>query len=477
MEVGLALLPSAAVLVAVLAFRATGLTSAVTAALAALLLWVAQIYRPLQTVQGLHALTDAGVLAALVAAMILPGMLFVEATRGRKSPQAIGALVTAIGLPKPQAAILIATGIGVVVESLTGMGVSLLVTIPLLVTLFDKRAAIGIALVGMSLMPWGALSISAHVAAKLAAVPVESLQGWIAAVSGPVAFFLPLLCLLFTGQRRTVDVLVALLAGTVLTLAIVAASRMVGVEVAGVGGGLAVIACMCLISRNRAGLGAALSARGLVPYFVLLAAVVLQKAAAGPLARAGIAPALATDRVSFSLLTSPGVALLAATLITAPGDLGWPLFERVLRRAWRPVVAIAFFMLSARLMVECGAIEVLARTLGGLNRTAAAMAVALLGAVGGFVTGSGVTGNALFVPSAAATGEVFGAMPLFVALQNATGGHIGMAALPVGAILLAALPRRESGDEAVVMRLGLSLAAWHVAVATCAALVLLVALA
>jgi hypothetical protein len=48
-----------------------------------------------------------------------------------------------------------------------------------------------------------------------------------------------------------------------------------------------------------------------------------------------------------------------------------------------------------------------------------------------------------------------------------------MAALPVAAILLAALPRREPGDDAIVMRTALALAAWHVVMATTAALVLL----
>jgi lactate permease len=472
MQSAFALFPSAVVLVAVLGFRASGLSAAAAAAATAMLVWLFQVFGAPSLPQLLRASADAAVLTTLVAAMIVPGILFVEATRGRKSPEAIGALVAAAGLPKPQAAILIAVGIGVMVESLTGMGVSLLVTMPLLLSLFDKRAAIGIGLVGMSLMPWGALAISAHVGAKLSGVPLDSLQGWIAAVSGPVAFCLPALALLFAGHTKRADAVVALLAGFVLAASVALASRYIGVEVAGVAGGLAVIILMILLARRGEGLGAALVAPGLVPYLVLLVAVVVQKLAIVPLAAAGFSPVLRTERVEFALLTSPGVALLTATVLAAASHMRPALVATVARRGWRPVAAIALFMLAARLLVECGAIEALAGTISGLGRDGAVVAVAVLGAVGGFVTGSGVTGNALFMPSAAAAGMAFEATPVFAALQNGASGHVGMASLPVAAVLLACLPSREPGDDATVMRTALALAAWHVLVATVAALML-----
>jgi len=473
MQSAFALFPSAVVLVAVLGFRASGLTAAAAAAATAILVWLFEVFGAASLPQLARAGADAAVLTILVAAMIVPGILFVEATRGSKSPEAIGALVAAAGLPKPQSAILIAAGIGVMVESLTGMGVSLLVTMPLLLSLFDKRAAIAIGLVGMSLMPWGALSISAHVGAKLSGVPVDSLQGWIAAVSGPVAFCLPALALLFAGHAKLADGVVALLAGFALAASVALASRYVGVEVAGVAGGLAVMVLMILLARWSGSLGAALMAPGLVPYLVLLAAVVVQKLAVVPLAAAGFSPVLRTERVEFALLTSPGAALLAATVLAAASHIRPALVATVARRGWRPVVAIALFMLAARLLVECGAIAALAQSISGLGRDGAVVAVALLGALGGFVTGSGVTGNALFMPSAAAAGMAFDATPIFAALQNGASGHVGMASLPVAAVLLASLPRREAGDDAAVMRTALLLAAWHVLVATVAALVLL----
>ncbi len=467
-----ALFPPAVVLVLVLGFKASGLVASAAALTAAVLVWVAGSGEAGLAAGLIRAGADAAILTALVAAMIVPGILFVEATRGRKSPEAIGDLVRSLHVTGGRAAILIATGIGVVVESLTGMGVSLMVTMPLLLSLFDKRAAIGIGLVGMSLMPWGALSISAHVGAKLSAVPIETLKYWIAGTSGSVAFLLPLLALWFLPSAGARDIGFAMAAGLALVAGVWLGTATIGVEVAGVAGGLAVILVVTALAPSRSGFSEALKAAGLRPYLALLLAVVGQKLLIAPLAGIGVAPALDTGRVQFALMTSPGVALLIATLATAGRSVTPGVLATVLQRAWRPIVAIALFMLAARLLAESGAIAALAASVGGLGRDASLVVVALLGAVGGFVTGSGVTGNALFMPSAAAAGQTFDVVPIFAALQNAASGHAGMASLPVAAILLATLGRREPGDDGLVMRIGLGLVAVHVTVATIAALVL-----
>jgi len=173
MRAAFALLPSVVVLVTILGMRASGVVAAVASAAATIAVWGIGIYEPATIDQLGRSVADAGVLTLLVAAMVVPGIAFVEATRERQAPAAIAALVDAIEVRKPLAAILIAVGIGVTVESLTGMGVSLLVTMPLLSSLLDRRRAVGLALIGMSLMPFGALAISAHVGAKLSGLPLE----------------------------------------------------------------------------------------------------------------------------------------------------------------------------------------------------------------------------------------------------------------------------------------------------------------
>lgn len=459
----IALLPCAAVLVTVLGLRLSGVAAAAAAALTALVIWLAGVFTPPTIALFGHALHDAVILELLVAAIILPGILFVEASSRGGAPQAIGAVLQALDLKAPKAAIFIVTGVGITLESLTGMGVSLLVTVPLLINLVDRRNAIGLALIGMSLMPWGALSVSALVGAELANLQLAQLATMVWRTSGPVAFVLPMLCLAFIPRSTARDLAFAAFAGLLLTGAIGLASHWIGIEVAGVAGGLAVIAMTLMFANKKNGLGAALAAPALRPYAVLIMAVIAQKLLVPPLTAAGIAPVITTGRVTFTVLSSPGVALLVATLITlatqAQHGNATALLPALLRRSWRPLASILLFMAAARLLVESGAIAALADLLAGLGSYPAVAAVTMLGTLSGYVTGSGITGNALFMPGAAATGDPFGAQALFAALQNGSAGHAAMAALPVAAILLSALPNRKVGDDHTVMTIGLRLSA------------------
>jgi lactate permease len=203
--------------------------------------------------------------------------------------------------------------------------------------------------------------------------------------------------------------------------------------------------------------------REFVPFAFLLGALLIQKMLLFVFAGVVGELTLATARVSFSPLASPALALLAGAWLThllnrsdspGVGDLLW----RVCSRAWRALLSILLFLLTARLLLEAGAVASLGDWLSGLGRNGAVVTVTVLGGLGAYVTGSGVTANALFMPSAAATGQHFDLLTLFAALQHSAAGHAAMASLPVIAVLLAALPQREKGDEAYVLRYGLVLA-------------------
>ena len=128
MQALLALLPCAVVIAAVLGFGWSGLAAAGASLAATLALAMISAFNQPATWMFGHAALDALLLTGLVAATLVPGVFFIEATRRLKSPEAIARVVSALKLPVPQAAILISLGLGLLVESLTGMGVSLLLT-------------------------------------------------------------------------------------------------------------------------------------------------------------------------------------------------------------------------------------------------------------------------------------------------------------------------------------------------------------
>lgn len=465
MVAGLALLPCAVAAFTVMILRRSVLTAAVLALLTALALWGLGIFAPAQPEHLARAITDAAVLALLVGFVIFPGLLFVEATNRNGGLKALVHAIESLSLAPSRAVILITVGIGVMMESLTGFGVSMFVTVPLLLQVVSRGRAIFLALIGMSLMSWGALSVTALLGAELAGLPVPVLADAILTTSGPVAAVLPLFCLPFVQGSSLKDVVYAVLVGAVLVISIALASRWIGVEVAGVIGGLAVIVVSIGVASSGRSLGKALAAPALLPYGLLIAGVILQKLIVPHLNAAGFAPAIETERVSFHVLSSPGIALFLVTLIciALPSaqtriEKGPSLLRHVAKRSWPALASIFSFLMAARMLVEIGGIQALAGLLSQLGLYPAVGLVAVLGGIGSYVTGSGVASNALFMPSAAAIGGNFDAVALFASLQHSAAAHVGVAALPIIAILLAALPNREAGDEQTAMRMGLGLA-------------------
>ena len=166
------LLPCAVVVIAVLAFRLSTLTAAGLAlTTAAIAIWAGSVLIDSEWAQLERALVDALILQLLVGVVIYGGLMFVEVTRRGGTTSALYELIGGAGLNQTRSTILIAIGFGVMIESLTGYGVSMLVTVPLLLRVVTRAQAIILALVGMSLMPWGALSVSALLGAQLAGIP------------------------------------------------------------------------------------------------------------------------------------------------------------------------------------------------------------------------------------------------------------------------------------------------------------------
>ena len=461
----LALVPCALVAVAVVVMRWSGLTSAILAFVCALVIWASGVFSPVQIEQLKRALLDALILELLVGVVIFLGLMFVETISRGGSLGALGDAIETLSLAPPRAAILIAAGIGVLMETLTGYGVSMLVTVPLLLRITSRGRAFFLALLGMSLMSWGALSIAALLGAEIAGLPQTTLAAEILKTSGPIAFMLPLFCLLAVLPSDLKDALYAVGAGIALILGIALTSHWIGVEVAGVGGGIAVVLYSLLFSPSRGPFLRALTTPEIRPYGMLIAAVIVQKLAVPHINAIGIAPAIETARVSFNVLGSPAIALATATLLCISWrqsakhqELESTLLGNTATRSWRALAGILFFLLTARLLVETRAIIALADTLSELGAYPAIASVATLGGIGSYVTGSGVTSNALFMTSAAATGASLDWVPLFAALQHSGSAHFGIASMPIIAILLAALPHREADDERQAMRLGLGLA-------------------
>ncbi len=99
------------------------------------------------------AAQDTAVLFASTAFVIVPGLVFVIFIERMGVNLALSQWVRSLGLGRGDQVVFIVLGLAPLLEAMTGFGVSLIATVPLLLSLFERRVALRIALTGMAIMP------------------------------------------------------------------------------------------------------------------------------------------------------------------------------------------------------------------------------------------------------------------------------------------------------------------------------------
>jgi len=453
MTVLLAAMPLLAVAVATLGLRRPPIQAAAlgAAVAAVIVVWL--------RAPGAGAVAEmvagALILGANAAAVILPGLLFVEITRRQGGGAALGRWVQALPAPTALKVVLLVIALAPFLESLTGFGVSLVAIVPAALALLPRDRALRAALLGMNVMPWGTLGLATIVGAQLADVATDSLGQATAVTSGLIFPAAALLATLVAGERAPIRLGMALGLGGLFSLFLWAANGVLGAETAGVVAGAAILATI-LGGLVLAGRRPAPPAAAAWPYGALFVLVL------GLRLLLAIFPDLDAMRITaanahWAPLTSPGLPLaLAALLAARRGALGTAARDAC-SRALAPIAAVALFLLMSQAMVQGGLVSTLSGTLTDFNAGAGLALVAAFGLVSGYMTGSNLGGNALLMVPASALGDQHGAALLFAAVQNSAAGHSVLAAVPIVA-LLASLARAEAPEEARLLRFGLIVA-------------------
>ncbi|MFB9573787.1 L-lactate permease [Streptomyces yanii] len=332
---------------------------------------------------------------------------------------------------RSRSVLLICLGITPFAESVTGFGIGIVVAIPLLLGLgFTRFQAAALGLLGLVLVPWGALAPGTLVASELTGVGFDRLGMDSALLTLPVLLLTGLAALLIgCGRRMAVRRLPELLVvAGLLWAGVLAAQAVAGTSLAGALGSLAgTTAAVALIwfrdgSRPRPSraIGVVLS-----PYGLLLAGLLGSRLLLAVFGAQGPVP---------TVVSSPAFWLLM-TCAAAPWLLGGkargsePVVAAV--RQWWPVaLATALFLLVGATLAASGMSTELARTAAELGRPYVALAP-WTGALGGFLTGSTTGANAMFAASQAGAAHSLGySVPTLVALHNVAGSLLTMASVP-----------------------------------------------
>lgn len=407
-------------------------------------------------------IASASALLLLINAVwvMLPGVYLNEILTRRGMQTTLAEWVSALPMTRSDKIALVVAGIAPGVESMTGFGISLFITIPVLLALAERRVALRQAMLSVNIMPWGTLALATIVGAGLAGVSVIDL-GLASAIASLLIFPLMTGMAVALSERSFSAIGRGVLLGTLFSAWLLLFNFLQLVEIAGVLAGAATTLIGLLLYRKKAAGGfPPVPWRCLYPYGIALGLILLL--------RLGIASGalqldwftLRSGATSFNVITSPGSALLVTALLLERGHITVTTLKGSIAKLRRPVLALACFIAMAQLMSASGMIAAIGASVASMGAFGVQLMSPVLGMLSGFITGSNMGANALMMPLQAGLGEPLG-MPvlLFSAIQNSAAGHAVFTSLPNILLILtiaAGLGHRE--QEASLLRFGFGVA-------------------
>ncbi len=141
------------------------------------------------------------------------------------------------------------------------------------------------------------------------------------------------------------------------------------------------------------------------------------------------------NTLTFNWLSTPGVMIFLAGILggliqRAPWRTMLKVFVQTLKQYWRTILTICCVMATAKIMGYSGMISDIASFLVVAAGPAYPLISPLIGALGGFVTGSGTSTSVLFGQLQSQTAQSLGLDPVWMAAANISGGGIGKMICP-----------------------------------------------
>ncbi|ALU40111.1 hypothetical protein AS188_10570 [Kocuria flava] len=363
-----------------------------------------------------------------VLAIIAGGILLARVMDRSGAQRGLARWLSAGGGPTVASALLMAHGVVPFMETVTGFGVSVIIGLPLLLSLgFTPLRAATLSLIALMVGPWGSMGPGTLLGAQIAGVPLDEL-GVASGVLNVLAFLgsgavaavvagrgLPAPEARFRAAVHARWIGAGLASGAVLSVLVLAANLALGTAVAGAVATLVMSAgWAAVISRGRLG---PVPVRALVPYAVLLAGTTAGQLLERALPLGGFGAVLGSP----ALWSSTGA--LAGVVVLGLDRSHRRRLPRETLRMWLQVaVPTGLYLVLGTAVSGGGLAEALAAALTGLG-PAYLFLVPLLGGLGGYITASGTGANAMFGGTQDAAAQALGIDPLWMmASQNVAAG-------------------------------------------------------
>ena len=421
----LSVLPIVALAVALAVFRVKAHVATCGAAvLAALVACVFFHDRLSPAAAGLAALEGVGFALYPICLVVLAALFVYSLT---VESGAMGTIRAGLACVSPDArvlALLVVWGFGNFMEGMAGFGTAVAIPAAILVGVgFDPAKAVLVCLVANTTpTAYGSVGVPVAILAKVSGCESGALSGAVAALQLAVTALGPFLILLALGGRAALRGMVrlALVADAAFLVPWFLAARFLGPELPDILGGLSVLLVVSLVvTKGRVGGDFRAQARAWLPFgFVVLLL--------------GAATMLPSGARRWA---SPGVLVLAAGFLGgAVQGLSPARMFRVLGRTfvsyWTAFATICCVLVLARVMTASGMVATLADALVAVTGGAYPFFAPVVGALGGFVTGSGTSANVLFGALQAGAAAQLDVSSALLAAGNVMGAGIGKMVCP-----------------------------------------------
>ena len=320
--------------------------------------------------------------------------------------------------------------LGPFVETATGFGVGYVVAVSAVMRAgISPAGALGLAAFSQCLVPWGALGIGTKISAALIAMPVEDLTWRVAIVIMPALWLMVFFYwriahaagVQFSSSQRIEDVTTVV----ALSVLLIYTSKVLPIELAGMAAIAPVLVFRLWRSAGRQLFSNAAIRRAL-PYFVLIVLLAVTKMV--PDIKVYLStPAFTPGQGAplFAPFASPAIALIAAAMLCGlVQGRSRRLTESIaptIKKGMRASVLTVLLVALAWIMVRSGIAEAFAQAIRSGMDNLAVLVVPILGALGGYLTGSNTGAGSLSMPVAQSVSQSPGVLAWIAAASIMTG--------------------------------------------------------
>lgn len=380
---------------------------------------------------------------SLIVYILFFGILLFQLMEKAGAIDGIASSITTSTNDKIYQVLILALGLSPLIEAVSGFGLAVIVIAPILIALgFSPIQSSVIALISLCIIPWGTLALGTIIGATLGDIPLQELGMGSALMSIPIYIYFAVL-VAYIGAGKVAlkeNILQVLFIGFLLGFSVWGCNRFASVELAGIFGSLIVIIVIFIMiklkhKRRYLTQKSSLSFLKNISPYLLLILLLFTSRIIHPIKDflSGFLN-ISIEKYNFqlALLYSPGFFLMLVCIFTLflfrlNRNAVIDSIKLTLNKCYPVILTTFLYIVVSEIMSEAKMIEILSSTAAQSFGQFFIFIAPLIGATGGFLTGSNTASNTMFIRLQTETAVQVGISPLLIACaQNVSSSFMTM---------------------------------------------------